>query len=70
MATKHTDRCLLKAADDEPIFVLRAQDKLAPEIVRAWAWVAKNNGLPLEKYQEAVELAEQMERWPTRKYPD
>lgn len=29
--------CLNKADDDEPIFVLRAQDILAPDIVDEWA---------------------------------
>ena len=29
--------CLGKAADDEPIFVLRGQDLLAPTLVRQWA---------------------------------
>lgn len=29
--------CLGKAADDEPVFILRAKDKLAPEVVEFWA---------------------------------
>ena len=29
--------CYAKAADDEPIFVLRAKDALAPDVVRYWA---------------------------------
>lgn len=70
MATKHTDSCLTKAADDEPIFVLRAQDKHAPEMVRQWAAAALTTGLSDEKYQEALALARKMEAWPTRKYPD
>jgi hypothetical protein len=70
MATKHTDQCLAKAADDEPIFILRAQDKLAPDLVRAWAIRAEAHGCPPAKLREAYELAEAMERWPTRKYPD
>lgn len=35
MSTKHDSQCLIKAADDEPIFVLRAKDPTAPLIVRA-----------------------------------
>jgi hypothetical protein len=70
MATKHTDSCLQKAADDEPIFVLRAQDMLAPGLVRQWANQAKFKGCPPEKVLEAYELADRMERWPTRKLPD
>ncbi len=55
--------CLAKAADDEPIFVLRAQDALAPMIVKAWAEAALKVGVPVEKIQEAVQLADQMTDW-------
>jgi len=70
MAYKHNDQCLKKAGDDEPIFVLRAQDKLAPDIVRAWAITAEAHGCHPDKLREAYELAEAMEQWPIRKYPD
>ena len=29
--------CLGKAADDEPVFILRAQDMLAADLVDKWA---------------------------------
>lgn len=70
MATKHTEKCLQKAADDEPIFTLRAQDKLAPIVVRVWAQLAKEHGCGYEKVLEAFVVADEMEQWPTRKYPD
>lgn len=70
MATKHTDTCLQKAADDEPIFVLRAQDRLAPAVVRMWCEMAELMGVAPEKTREARNLAIRMEAWPTRKYPD
>lgn len=35
-ATKGASICLRKAAADEPIFVLRAQDLAAPAVVRLW----------------------------------
>ena len=63
--------CIAKAADDEPVFVLRAQDMLAPDIVREWAHQAGlflGNNHP--KVQESLKLADLMEQWPTRKYPD
>lgn len=70
MATKHTDECLQKAGDDEPIFVLRAQDKLAPGIVRLWAAMVVREHmegapgeLPEGKITEALKLALLMERW-------
>lgn len=72
MATKHTDTCLIKAADDEPIFVLRAQDALAGQTVRFWAIRLReeNGGIASPKVVEAFALAAQMDAWPTRKIPD
>lgn len=63
--------CLNKAADDEPIFVLRANDEIAPQIVREWASLyrarkADAGELTPErenKYREAMQLANQMEAW-------
>jgi hypothetical protein len=63
--------CLSKAVTGEPLFVLRANDELAPNIVRAWAvdyFRAKAVGGQLTKrqqgkYDEALELALWMERW-------
>lgn len=62
--------CWNKASDCEPIFILRAQDKLAPEIIRAWAVEAHLNGCGEAKVNEAFRIASEMEAWPTRKYPD
>lgn len=75
MATKEQgDTCYDRAAPDEPIFVLRAQDIIAPEIVREWAFRAKKAGVPKEKVDEARRLADQMEDWQIendrRKVPD
>jgi hypothetical protein len=62
--------CFAKAAIDEPLFVLRAQDKLAPIVIRLWAELAAFHGAGLEKVHEAKRLAFEMEQWPTRKMPD
>ena len=62
--------CITKAADNEPLFVLRAQDMLAPSLVRMWAIDAEQAGCPKEKVLEALALADAMEAWPNRKYPD
>lgn len=70
MATKHNSVTLGKAQDDEPIFVLRAQDRLAPALVRRWADEAERAGCPAGKVAEARTVADAMERWPTRKLPD
>src|SRR5208282_304855 len=68
--------CLTKAADDEPVFVLRANDELAAPIIRLWAeryYHLKMNEqytLPQErithiftKYEEALALARMMDEW-------
>lgn len=62
--------CLGKAASDEPVFVLRAQDRTAAGLVEQWATFAEENGCPPEKASEARAIADQMRKWPTRKYPD
>ena len=62
--------CLGRAADDEPVFVLRAQDVFAAGLVNAWAGEAGGVGCPPEKVEEAHKLATQMRKWPTHKYPD
>jgi hypothetical protein len=67
---------LAKAHPDEPVFLLRAQDNLAADLVDTWAIQA---GLLIEttgsadfghKVQEAKMIAELMRNWPVRKNPD
>ena len=57
--------------EDEPLFVLRAKDCHAAEIVRAW--VARcnyfNHRVPQEKLDEALSLAERMDAWPIKQIP-
>ena len=60
---KRNDSCRDKAAEDEPLFTLRAQDKLAPTIVRAWAALAKIAGSPANKVDDALQTANEMEVW-------
>lgn len=69
---KNPDSCLNRAGDDEPIFVLRANDPLAPIIVRMWAehYIASKTddrglcpGQNAHKYQEALRSAVLMEAW-------
>lgn len=64
--------CLTSAVDDEPIFVLKSTDELAPGIVREWAdryhaeKSHQDGGLTkkqYDKYKEALALASQMEEW-------
>jgi len=62
--------CLGKAHPDEPVFILRAQDALAADLVERWASEAQGVGCPWDKVLEARNLAEEMRRWHTRKNPD
>ena len=47
----------------EPVFILRAQDKLAPAVVKAWVALARIIGTKERKLSEAANLAVEMERW-------
>lgn len=74
MGYKNDDRCLAKVDDDEPIFVLRAQDKTAPVVVQTWLDYNADT-LTKEHYGEAVRLVALMQAWqiehPDRvKFPD
>lgn len=62
--------CLGRAASDEPIFILRAQDKVAAMAVTFWADVAEALGAPKGKVLEARALADKMRAWSTRRIPD
>lgn len=70
MATKFSNTRLANAADDEPIFVLRATDPLASETIRHWAAHALYRGVSPAKVQAALDLADEMRDWPTKKLPD
>lgn len=64
--------CLNNAADDEPIFVLKSTDELASTVVQIWASMYRKSkseqpggmtAKQVAKYHEAMQLAEQMDRW-------
>lgn len=55
--------CLNKAADDEPVFVIRAKDRVGPATVRDWVYRATALGIHQEKVAEALDLARAMEVW-------
>lgn len=54
----------------EPVFVLRGQDVLAPQLVRQWARLADSCNCPAQKVAEAQSKALRMEQWLPRKHPD
>jgi hypothetical protein len=75
MHTKHTEPCLLKAKEDEPVWVLRGQDRTTPATIRDWAARAAAAGAPDHKVKQALADAAEIEQWqilnPTRvKVPD
>ncbi len=60
--------CINKAANDEPVFVLRANDPLAAGVVDYWANQAEGSNLHVVyKINTARELAQEMRRWRTDK---
>lgn len=59
-----------KVPRDEPVFILRAQDALAADMVEKWAIHARSVGCDIDKVNEAFAIAEEMRRWHTRKNPD
>ncbi len=63
MGYKATDETLAKVGDDEPIFVLRAQDALAPETLQYWISRAEIRGVPKMKTDEAYELKSKLIAW-------
>lgn len=70
MATKRQGvACYDKAGQDEPLFVLRAQDVLAAPTVRFWAALAAGGGTDPQVIQEAFDCADQMEAWNFHKWP-
>lgn len=66
--------CLNRADDDEPLFVLRANDENAPAIVLEWMRcyvrskgnVASMSSLQLKKAREAEQIASDMRVWKMR----
>jgi len=55
---------------EEPVFILRAQDALAADLVEKWAIWARAASAPVDKVNEAFSIAEEMRKWPVRKNPD
>jgi hypothetical protein len=56
--------CLGKARPDEPVFILRAQDRFAPDLLESWSHkVELAKGTVTEKSRKARALAHQMRAW-------
>ncbi len=56
---------------DEPLFLLRGQDELAPDTVRYYMGIAADRHAPIAKQHDHLyDFALRMERWQPRKLPD
>ncbi len=69
MGYRDDDACLAKVGPDEPIFVLRAQDELAPYALRHWIQSAKGRGVTLNKRLEVARELSRMLAW-QKDHPD
>ncbi len=68
---ENPESCLNRAEDDEPLFVIRAKDKVSASAVRTWAEWAEMTGVhPPDQIQEARAIAEDMENWRRVHYPE
>jgi hypothetical protein len=55
---------------DEPVFLIRGQDAVAGDAVRAWADLAEAQGAAPDILAIAREHAAKMDRWPKKKVAD
>ena len=51
---------------DEPVFVLRARDMLAPRVVVRWASLAEQANVSRDKVASALRRAKEMADWQAR----
>lgn len=64
LVTCTTDsQCMVKAADDEPVFVLRGKDRVAGPAVGYWIGRSIAEGLHQDKVDDAVECSKEMEKY-------
>jgi len=56
--------------EDEPVFLIRGQDKVGADTVRAWANLHRLNGGSDLAYEMAMKHADRMESWPKNKSAD
>lgn len=62
-----------KIGEDEPVFILRAHDRIAPDVVDAWADLAEEEGAEKDIVDHARQHARDMRDWQEKhgsKIPD
>lgn len=55
---------------DEPVFLIRGQDVVGGDAVRAWCDLARKEGASPDILHVARTLADRMDEWPKKKIPD
>lgn len=55
--------CCTSIAEDEPVFLLRGRDALAPDTIRYWANLLLKNGGNTEDVKSVLLFVEDMEKW-------
>lgn len=61
---------LMNLPEDEPVFVLRAQDATAGANLVTWIAIAQANNVPEDKLDEARACYRAFLDWPHKKVPD
>ncbi len=56
--------------EDEPVFLLRGQDKFAHQVVALYADLAERGGADTKLVDAAREQSQLMRDWPTKHVPD
>jgi len=56
--------------EDEPVFLLRGQDKFAADVVDFYATLVEVNGGDPDVVEASRKWAEKMREWPKHKIPD
>lgn len=65
-----TNGTLRRIPAEEPVFLIRGQDVVSGDAVRAWADLAEAIGADPEIIKIARMQAEKMDSWPKKKIPD
>jgi hypothetical protein len=71
MTAKEGIKYLLEKCDmEEPVFILRGRDTLAPLAVLRWSELAEQKGVSEEKVCSAIAVSHEMRKWPANRLPD
>jgi hypothetical protein len=65
-----TNGTIRRIPAEEPVFLIRGQDVVSGDAVRAWADLAEASGADPEIIKIARLQAEKMDAWPKKKIPD